>query len=133
MTADQDPDRLFPDTCDVCGARLGPAEGTIALVRDSSAVRSHAGGVDGQRLVLACTAEHGEVLRARYLQRPFAEEELWAGRIRRALGSAPGLGPVELAARTGLSPEQIEQGQAWIDAHPAIPSQNRCDGTPPQT
>jgi hypothetical protein len=54
------------------------------------------------------------VLRERYRLRPFVEDELWAGKIRRARRRHPaGLTGEEMAGATGLDARQILRALAW--------------------
>ncbi|MCZ4101433.1 MULTISPECIES: hypothetical protein [unclassified Streptomyces] len=104
----------FPDICDLCGQRIG-AQGRLDLVPDSSAVHARDPGKDGKRLIVVCSPEHLTALRDEYRRRPFVAEELWAGKISRALQGRPEdlIGPDTLSAATGLSAEEIDRAVIW--------------------
>ncbi|MDJ0343383.1 hypothetical protein QMK19_19515 [Streptomyces sp. H10-C2] len=104
----------FPDICDFCGRRIG-ARGRLALVPDSSAIHARDPGKDGQRLIIVCSPEHLASLEEEYRRRPFVAEELWAGKISRALQGHPEdlLTPETLSAATGLSQEEIDRAVIW--------------------
>ncbi|MGA5126112.1 hypothetical protein ACPCAG_22765 [Streptomyces pseudogriseolus] len=83
-------------------------------VADSSAVQPDDPLHDGLRRVTACCEAHLEQIRAAYRQRPFVQEELWAGKIGRVLTSGrPVLSLTELACRTGLDEPDIRRAIAW--------------------
>ncbi|MGW8375055.1 hypothetical protein [Streptomyces sp. ODS28] len=104
------------DICDFCGQLLG-GDACLDLVPDSSAVHAHDPAKDGLRLVVACSAGHLEELREEYRRRPFLDEELFAGKITRALRAHPqGLSRRRLARLTGLRPAEIERAMAWKNA-----------------
>ncbi|MCZ4124815.1 hypothetical protein [Streptomyces sp. H39-S7] len=111
--ASDEPD-AFPDICDFCGQPIG-AQGRLDLVPDSSAVHARDPDKDGRRLIVVCSPEHLGALRDEYSRRPFVPEELWAGKISRALQGRPGnlIGPEVLAAATGLSVEEIDRAVIW--------------------
>ncbi|WP_214317803.1 hypothetical protein [Nonomuraea sediminis] len=80
----------------------------------------------GDRLPNACSKEHLAALYDHYRRRPFVQEELWAGRIARALENTTGeLTAKDLTDATGLNLEQIERCRAWLEAqlyrHAAAP------------
>lgn len=56
-----------------------------AIVPDSSSIHAVDPRFDGKRMVVACTKEHLAALVKEYRQRPFADAELWAGEIARAI------------------------------------------------
>ncbi|MGW8379037.1 hypothetical protein [Streptomyces sp. ODS28] len=112
MTAEQEDDP-FSDICDVCGRRVS-REVHFDLVRDSSAIHPEEPSQDGKRLLTVCCAEHLEALREEYRRRPFVEEELWTGKIERALREHPeGLTRGRLSEVTGLHPDDVERAMAW--------------------
>ncbi|UQA96296.1 hypothetical protein [Streptomyces halobius] len=100
--------------CDLCGAPLSPTSQMFSLVPDSSVIHPDDPDQDGQRLLAACTPEHLGELRERHRQRPYVKEELWAGKIDRALRAHPeGLDEEQLAEATGLNFIQIEHTLSW--------------------
>lgn len=102
-----------PDRCDLCGMAL-PAESQVfSLVPDSSALHPYDPEQDGERVLAACSSEHLGELQQQYRQRPYAKEELWTGKIARALRIEPDLNEEELAEVTGLNFIQIERALAW--------------------
>ncbi|MGV9253847.1 hypothetical protein [Streptomyces sp. NPDC003697] len=106
------------ELCDLCGATF-PADGAVtSRVPDSSAVHPTDERSDGIRLLTACGDAHLAVLREVYGRRPFVQEELWAGKITRALTSGPSALTVEqLACRTGLHEPQLRRAVAWHNRH----------------
>jgi hypothetical protein len=112
MTEPQRRDRPF---CDVC-ARNGDDVALIrALVPDSSAVHGDGGAPDGERQIIACGQEHLQQLLETYARRPFVDEELWTGKIRRAVAASSGrpLHSPELATLTGLTVDQVARALVW--------------------
>lgn len=109
----EEEDDPYADICDVCGRRVD-AEVHYDLVRDSSAIHPEDPDQDGKRLLTVCSAEHLAALREEYRQRPFVEEELWAGKIERALRECPGgLSRERLCEVTGLRPREVERAMTW--------------------
>jgi hypothetical protein len=108
-----------PALCDTCGALLVDGTAMYASLPDSSAIHPSDPDADGQRVVAACCAEHLAVLCDEYAHRPFVQEELWAGKIDRALQAAGGkaLPPAQLATATGLTHEQIQWAIRWRNRH----------------
>lgn len=106
---------LLPELCDWCGAIVTDGTETYGMVPDSSVVHVSNPMCDGQRLLTACGREHLVALQEQYRRRPFVEEELWAGKIYRAVEHDPeGLSAESLTDATGLSLEQIERCMAWL-------------------
>ncbi|GAB2325319.1 hypothetical protein AB0N20_17910 [Streptomyces griseoincarnatus] len=102
------------ELCDLCGRTFPPEEAVCGHVADSSAVLPDDPLHDGLRRVTACCETHLEMVRAAYRQRPFVQEELWAGKIGRVLTSGrPVLTMTELACRTGLDEPDIRRAIAW--------------------
>ena len=106
------------ELCDVCGTALTAGEQLYALVPDSSAVHQAEPGLDGQRLIVACGPGHLAQLQDEYTRRPWADEELWAGQLARAIATAsagePGaMTPATLLEATGLTRQQIERAITW--------------------
>lgn len=100
-----------------------------SLAPDSSKVHPTNPRLDGKRLVVACGAEHLAELHANYAARPWIDEELWAGKIHRALEAAGGeLKPDRLSAATGLTDEQLQRAAAWENQRIAKRSTERPDG-----
>ncbi|MFI6768121.1 hypothetical protein [Streptomyces sp. NPDC050355] len=99
--------------CDLCGVQLTPATEVFSLVPDSSAVHPYNADLDGMRRLAACGPDHLGELQQRYRQRPYAKEELWAGKIARALRLQPDLDEEELAEVTDLNFLQIERSLIW--------------------
>ncbi|MGI5292780.1 hypothetical protein ACQEVF_57045 [Nonomuraea polychroma] len=86
------------------------------LAPDSSMVHAGNPAYDGQRFLTACSREHLAALREQYQSRPFIEEELWAGKIGRALEFLPHRPSIqELAQATGLNVQQIGRALAWLE------------------
>ncbi|BDH12212.1 hypothetical protein [Streptomyces hygroscopicus] len=102
-----------PVLCDLCGAAAPPASQLFSLVPDSSVIHPYDPEQDGLRRLVACGPDHLGELRQQYRQRPYVKEELWAGKIARALGSQPDLDEEELAEVTGLNFLQIERTLTW--------------------
>ncbi|MEU6807806.1 hypothetical protein ABZ920_02055 [Streptomyces sp. NPDC046831] len=106
------------ELCDLCAATFPAGEAVIAHVPDFSAVHPVDERSDGIRLLTACGDAHLAVLRELYRRRPFVQEELWAGKITRALTSgAPALTVEQLACRTGLHEPQLRRAVAWHNRH----------------
>ncbi|UYB40953.1 hypothetical protein SLV14_003633 [Streptomyces sp. Je 1-4] len=111
----------FLDTCDQCGGllQLGLYEGDdplLTVLPDSSAIYQDNPKRDGTVMVMVCSAECLQKIEEKFRQRPFVHEELWAGKIVRAIMEHPqGLSPRELDRETGLKPSQILAGLAWLE------------------
>jgi hypothetical protein len=103
------------DLCDWCGLILEAGiSGVLEVVADSSAVHPTSPRQDGRRLLVACSVEHLSQTAEPYRHRPFVVEELWAGKIARALRVHRGrIPPEELPRETGLDPAQIMRAIAW--------------------
>ncbi|MGY5124258.1 hypothetical protein [Streptomyces nigrescens] len=84
-----------------------------SLVPDSSFLHPYDPDLDGLRRLAACGPEHLSKLQQQYRERPFVKEELWAGKIARALRNQPDLDEEELADVTGLNFLQIERSLTW--------------------
>ncbi|WP_460066649.1 hypothetical protein [Streptomyces sp. YKOK-I1] len=110
----------FPARCDECGAMLcvEPRHGAYpypVVLPDSSAVDPFHPEEDGQRVGMTCSQECRRALVKRFIQRPFIREELWAGKLERALSAHPGgMKPPELLAETGLTEAQMSSGFQWL-------------------
>ncbi|MFD7161744.1 hypothetical protein ACFV9C_44665 [Kribbella sp. NPDC059898] len=106
------------ELCDVCGAAITDESALYTLVPDSSFIHAANPTMDGQRLIVACTQRHLDQLTQQYTARLFVDEELWIGKIGRALEQSPTgrLQPDQLAIATGLTVEQIERAAAWHNA-----------------
>ncbi|NEA53478.1 hypothetical protein G3I60_04725 [Streptomyces sp. SID13666] len=117
MRHDPSPPIPHTDICDVFARRL--TDGCrLAVVRDSSAVHARDPARDGLRLIATCSPEHLTTLQDEYHQRPFIPEELWAGKILRALAQQPdGITGEALSAATGLDDLQIQRAGAWQQHH----------------
>ncbi|WP_411138521.1 hypothetical protein [Streptomyces sp. C10] len=90
-----------------------PAIQLCGLVPDSSFLHPYDPDLDGLRRLVACGPEHLGELQQQYRERPFVREELWAGKIARALRNQPDLDEEELADVTGLHFIQIERSLTW--------------------
>ncbi|WP_411130355.1 hypothetical protein [Streptomyces sp. x-19] len=100
--------------CDLCGRTIPPSMRIFSLAPDSSVIHPDDPHQDGQRLLVACSAEHLGELQQQYRQRPYLKEELWAGKITRALRAHPeGLDEAGLVQATGLNIIQIEHTLSW--------------------
>ncbi|MEV6793442.1 hypothetical protein AB0M87_15880 [Streptomyces sp. NPDC051320] len=107
-------ERALPELCDACGTAILSGLPLYAYVPDSSAVQAGKEWLDGLRFLAACCEEHLNALRDQYRRRPFIEEELWAGKISRALDQHPdGLTAEELGRTTGLMLPDIRSAMAW--------------------
>ncbi|MCQ4079726.1 hypothetical protein NGB36_03730 [Streptomyces sp. RB6PN25] len=103
-----------PELCDLCGAVICNDAQVYALVPDSSAIHSVDARLDGVRMVTACSPDHLAELQENYRLRPFVDEELWVGKIARALNEhAAGLTLERLAEMTRLSLVQIDRAVVW--------------------
>lgn len=113
-----DPDEHANELCDVCGTVITDESELYALVPDSSFIHAANPTMDGQRLIVACSQRHLDQLTRQYTARPFVDEELWIGKILRALDeSRTGrLQPEQLTAATRLTIEQIERAAVWHNA-----------------
>jgi hypothetical protein len=104
----------LPELCDLCGVTIANGSEVYDLVPDSSVIHAQDPTLDGKRFLTACSPDHLEELREQYRRRPFVNEELWAGKILRALEQHPeGLDQDRLLEATGLNPLQIERAVAW--------------------
>jgi hypothetical protein len=101
--------------CDLCGVPIRGGTEIFAVVADSSCIYPAEADFDGNRLVVACTTDHLAEIVAKYRQRPFVQEELWAGKIAREQVS-PGDQPERIAAATGLTVAQVLRATAWHDS-----------------
>lgn len=101
-----------PELCDACGMVITDDSALYGLAPDSSRTHPVDPTLDGQRILTACSPEHLADLQREYAARPFIDEELWAGKITRALGEGP-LKPFALAKATGLTLGQIHRAVAW--------------------
>lgn len=99
--------------CDLCGMRLPATAQVYSLVPDSSFLHPYDPDLDGLRRLAACGPAHLKELQQQYRKRPFLKEELWAGKITRALRNQPDLDAEELADVTGLNFIQIERSLTW--------------------
>jgi hypothetical protein len=105
---------LLPGLCDFCGATISHGSELYALVPDSSAINARDPELDGKRFLTACSRDHLAELQEKYLRKPYVIEELWTGKISRAIQDHPfGLSLKQLAEVTGLSVPQIERAEAW--------------------
>ncbi|MGX1759798.1 hypothetical protein ACWIG5_23310 [Streptomyces lydicus] len=102
-----------PRVCELCGTAIHRTSQVSGRVRDSSWIHPYDSEQDGERLLAACSPGHLDQLRQRYRRRPFVKEELWAGKIDRALRAQPDLDEEELADVTGLNFIQIEHALTW--------------------
>ncbi|MFJ7149136.1 hypothetical protein ACIQVT_13180 [Streptomyces sp. NPDC100445] len=102
------------ELCDLCAAVVPADTAVRGYAADSSSAHAALDWFDGLRPLTACDEDHLERLREEYRRRPFVEEELWAAKIARVLGSGPpALGILELACRTGLHESEIRRALAW--------------------
>jgi len=115
MGDDGTPEQDEPELCDFCGTVITDQTELHTLVPDSSAVHASAPNFDGQRLLTSCTDDHMQRLVERYGARPFVDEELWAGKILRAVAGNPGkyIDDPFLAKETGLTVAQIHAAITW--------------------
>ncbi|MFD1934897.1 hypothetical protein ACFSKW_25825 [Nonomuraea mangrovi] len=105
------------ELCDWCGKLISDGSELYGVAQDSSMINADDPRFDGQRFLTACTYEHLIALREHYRRRPFVDEELWAGKITRALDDASEEYNLDdLTAATGLNPEQVERCIAWLEA-----------------
>jgi hypothetical protein len=111
------PDR--PELCDLCGVLVTNGTERYAFVPDSSVIHPSDPALDGERLVVACCADHMGRLRVEAAARPFVEAELWARKLLRAVEDAgeagrTGVSVEELRQATGLTGEQIRTAVEWM-------------------
>lgn len=100
--------------CDLCDAPATDDRGLRTHVKDSSYLDPVDPRLDGDRPLTACSAEHLTELIKKVGARPFVDEELWAGKMARALDTHPrGLSLYALAMETGLTQDQIAQAALW--------------------
>ncbi|MFF9058901.1 hypothetical protein ACF09K_09395 [Streptomyces sp. NPDC014882] len=117
---DESDEKNFPVKCDECGTTLcvEPQRGSYphpVILPDSSAVGAHPSDMDGQRMATACSEACRRAIEERFLRRPFVPEELWAGKLKRALAASPeGMKPPELLERSGLTEAQMGAGFRWL-------------------
>ncbi|WP_051830886.1 hypothetical protein [Streptomyces violens] len=120
MGPDEDDVSPSLDACDACGRALeltGDGDGALlAVVADSSANHVSEPQRDGQRMVLACSRECMGTICEKLRRRPFISDEMWAGKIVRAVREhhSEGRSLRELEAVTGLEAWQAEAGMRWI-------------------
>ncbi|MFF3072243.1 hypothetical protein ACFVSN_29735 [Kitasatospora sp. NPDC057904] len=106
------------DLCDLCGRAVPGDDLLSALVPDSSALHVSDPDLDGKRVLTACTVGHLADLIEQYRRRPFVLEEQWAGKVCRVIAEYDDE-PVPIstvAALSGLSVEQAQQGVEWHNA-----------------
>ncbi|MGI5532461.1 hypothetical protein ACQEVX_35370 [Streptomyces syringium] len=116
MTSNDEPDEeeFEPELCDLCGAVVSDGSEFYGLAPDSSVVHSENPKFNGKRWLTACSREHLAGLVEQYKHRPFVDEELWAGKIARAMDQHDGrISTEELMATTGLDQDQIERAVQW--------------------
>ncbi len=121
-----------PTMCDLCGVQLTPATQVFSLVPDSSTIHPYNADLDGMRRLAACSADHLGELQQRYRQRPYIKEELWAGKIARALRLQPDLNEEELAEVTDLNFLQIERSLTWESERFLRDTAPEADGERPE-
>ncbi|MBN0048767.1 hypothetical protein JS756_32735 [Streptomyces actuosus] len=115
--------------CDLCEAPITDEHVFCTHVRDSSYLHPHDRHLDGDRPLTACSAEHLNELIKKVGARPFANEELWAGKMARVLAAhSQSLSLYALAMETGLTQDQIAQAAFW--AGRAEPSQPASESLP---
>ncbi|GAA2355087.1 hypothetical protein [Nonomuraea africana] len=105
-----------PQLCGWCGMAIQDGTEVHGVVPDSSVTHASDPACDGQRFLTTCSREHLAALQEHYRRRPFIEEELWAGKIARALDRSEALTAEQLEEVTGLRREQIERCVAWLEA-----------------
>ncbi|MFJ9610644.1 hypothetical protein ACIRS1_30315 [Kitasatospora sp. NPDC101176] len=114
-TTGDDADGL--DLCDHCGQAVANSDLLGALVPDSSALHATDPGLDGKRVLTACSVEHLAALIEHYRVRPFVPAEQWAGKVCRAIADYDEPVPLSLVARlSGLSVQEASQGVEWHNA-----------------
>ncbi|MFE6746302.1 hypothetical protein ACFVGM_10645 [Kitasatospora purpeofusca] len=105
------------DLCDHCGQAVLAQDLLGALVPDSSAVHASDPGLDGKRVVTACSAGHLAKLVDVYRSRPFVPEEQYAGKVCRTLEDYDEPVPLSVVAvLSGLSEDQAQRGVDWHNA-----------------
>ncbi|MGW5688994.1 hypothetical protein [Nonomuraea sp. NPDC003754] len=111
--------------CMWCGTKVADGSELFSVAPDSSMVHASDPTWDGHRVLIACSPEHLAVLQEHYRRRPFVDEELWAGKLARALEGVDCTPPLaELTEATGLSLEQLQRCLAWIDTQLHRPHTN---------
>lgn len=105
-----------PKPCAWCGMAISDGTEINGMAPDSSVTHADNPACDGKRFLTACSREHLVALQEHYRHRPFVEEELWAGKIARALDSPHVLTAEDLEKVTGLSRQQIQRSVAWLEA-----------------
>ncbi|GAA2698800.1 hypothetical protein [Nonomuraea recticatena] len=105
-----------PQLCGWCGMAIHDGMEVHGMARDSSVTHASDPARDGQRFLTSCSREHLAALQEHYRHRPFVDEELWAGKMARALDRSEALTVEQLEEVTGLSREQIERCVAWLEA-----------------
>lgn len=103
--------------CGVCG-RSVTADGIREVVQDSSFLHPTDPLQDGLRTLVACDKDHFNELAAPIRERAYADEELWAGKVSRAVQQAwpGGVWGEELERATGLTAKQIVRAADWNKA-----------------
>jgi hypothetical protein len=110
----RDEEAELPEVCDLCCVVIANGSECYAIAPDSSVIHAGDPKLDGQRVLSACSPHHLGELQQQYRQRPFVNEEQWAGKIRRAMADHPlGLSQEQLIEATGLNLLQIERAVAW--------------------
>jgi hypothetical protein len=105
------------DRCGVCGRSVS-ADGIREVVPDSSYLHPSDAAQDGQRPLVACDKDHFDEIAASYRERLYVDEELWAGKVSRAVQQAwpGGVWGEELERATGLTGQQIVSAAEWNKA-----------------
>ncbi|MFJ8113938.1 hypothetical protein [Streptomyces sp. NPDC096132] len=130
---DESDNEKLPARCDECGAMLcveprRDAYPYPVVLSDSSAVDLFHPEEDGQRVGMACSQECRRALAKKFMQRPFDCEELWAGKLKRALSAHPGgMKPPELLEETGLTEAQMSAGFQWLAERRRPPASQEPD------
>jgi hypothetical protein len=109
-----------PELCDLCNALVTDGTERYAFVTDSSVIHPSDPALDGERLVVACCADHMRRLRVEAAARPYVEAELWARKLLRAMEDAKQAGRTrlsveELRRASGLTNEQIRAAVEWME------------------
>ncbi|MGW4891987.1 hypothetical protein ACWEQL_06920 [Kitasatospora sp. NPDC004240] len=110
-----DPDAY--DLCDHCGAVVPDVDLLGALVPDSSALHVSDPGLDGKRVLTACSVDHLAELVDHYRRRPFVPVEQWAAKVCRTLSEYDDPVPIDRVAElSGISEQQAREGVEWHNA-----------------
>lgn len=108
------------DGCQEVLVAVGAGDPYTDVLPDSSWIDPVDSDQDGRRPVTTCSRPCLDRVGARLASRPYATDELWAGKVFRAVMTRQrALGRAELELVTGLTTPQIRAAFTWLEEHAA--------------